>query len=294
MPTGPLKAACGRAGRSWLTRPAGRCAFFAMAVLVPFASGAAAQGKDSSVGIAVLKEHGGGTTALAQPYLDRFVAMAAEQNGWNGAQGRYYTNRSAAEEFMQAQKPHYGILSLAPFLALREKYHLQVIGQVDVSLVGGRQYYIISKTATDLAGCKGKTLASDHLDDPRFIERVVGRGDFKLASFTLVQTQRPLQTIKAVLNGEAVCALIDDAQFTELAHIDGADSVRAVWKSAELPPMAVVAFPAAPAGERKRFQDNLTRVCDDDGRSVCAEVGIRSLKTAGPADYAAVVNAYGK
>ncbi len=253
-----------------------------------------ARADTTSVEIVVLKEHGVGSPSLAQPYLDRFVAIAAEQNDWDGAKGQYFNNRSAAEAFIQTQHPHYGIFSLAAFLALRPKYKLAVIGQVAVSLAGGRQYYLISKSAADLAGCKGKSLASDHTDDPHFIEHVVANGAFTLADFTVVQTQRPLQTIKKVISGEASCALIDDAQLAELPHLEGADGLQTAWKSAELPPMVVAAFPAAPETERKRFQEHLAGLCDDDGQSACAEVGIVSLKASSPADYAAVVAAYGK
>jgi len=253
-----------------------------------------AQADTAVVWILVVKEHGVGSPALAQPYLDRFVAIAAEQNGWADAKGQYYNNRSAAEAFIQAHHPHYGIFSLPAFLALQAKYKLEVIGQVAVSLAGGRQYSLISKSAADLAGCKGKTVVSDHMDDTRFIERVVAGGTFTLADFTVVQSQRPLQTIKKVISGEAVCALIDDAQLAELPHLEGADGLGSVWKSAELPPMIVAAFPAAPTDERKRFQEHLTDLCDNEGQSACAEVGIVSLEAASATDYAAVLTAYGK
>ena len=180
------------------------------------------------------------------------------------------------------------------FLALQAKYKLEVIGQVAVSLAGGRQYSVISKSAGDLAGCKGKSLVSDHTDDARFIERIVAHGKFTLADFTVVQTQRPLQTIKKVLEGEAVCALIDDAQLAELPHLEGGASLHSLWQSAELPPMVVTAFPAAPEGERERFREHLADLCDNEAQSVCAEVGIVSLKAASVSDYAAVVTAYGK
>lgn len=253
-----------------------------------------AQAEPAVVWILVVKEHGVGSPTLVQPYLDRFVAIAAEQNGWADAKGQYYNNRNAAEAFIQTHHPHYGIFSLPAFLALQVKYKLEVIGQVASSLVGGRQYYLISKSAVDFAGCKGKTVASDHTDDPRFVERVVAARKFTLADFTVSQTQRPLQTIKRVINGEAACALIDDAQLAELPHLEGADGLRTVWQSAELPPMVVAAFSAASADERKRFQENLTKLCDNEAQSACAEVGIVSLKAASAADYAAVVAAYGK
>jgi phosphonate ABC transporter substrate-binding protein len=283
-------------GRSVLLRTgAGPLGLVAIAVIVLLESATvSAQADTAAVWILVVKEHGVGSPTLVQPHLDRFVAIAAEQNGWADAKGQYYNARSAAEPFIQAHHPHYGIFSLPVFLALRAKHGLDVLGQVAVSLAGERQYYLISKSAADLAGCKGKTMVSDHTDDPRFIERVVARGEFTLADFTVVKTQRPLQTITKVINDEAVCALIDDAQLAELPHLEGAAGLRTVWKSAELPPMVVAAFPAAPADERKRFQEHLVDLCDKDGQSACAEVGIVSLKAARATDYAAVVAAYGK
>jgi hypothetical protein len=274
---------------------AGRCALVAAAFILLLASPTvSAQADPAVVWILVVKEHGVASPTVVQPYLDRFVTIAAEQNGWAEGKGQYYNNRSAAEAFIQAHHPRYGIFSLPVFLALRAEYKLEVIGQVAVSLAGGRYYYLISKSAAGLAGCRGKTVVSDHMDDTRFIERVVAGEKFALADFSVVQTQRPLQTIKKVINGEAACALIDDAQLAELPHLDGADGLRTVWKSAELPPMVVTAFPTALEADRQRFQEHLASLCDNDGQSVCAEVGIVSLKAASAADYAPVVAAYGE
>jgi ABC transporter, phosphonate, periplasmic substrate-binding protein len=253
----------------------------------------AARAADDLVAIVVLKEHGVGNQALAQPYLDRMLTLAAKQNGWAGARGKYFTSRSAADAFIKSAQPHYGILSLPAFLAMREPYKLTVIGRVAVSLAGGRRYYLISKTARNLNACRGKTLATDHADDPRFIDTIVFDGDAQLADFTLVQTQRPLQTIKAVLTAQAVCALIDDAQKDQLDHLQEKDGLHTAWESDELPPMPVVAFPSAPAVERERFKRNLDKVCDDEGKSACAEVGIDDLTSADDAEYAAIVRSYG-
>ena len=268
-----------------------RCTLAAVLCLHMWVAAAAA---NDAVRILVLKEHGVGSPTLAQPYLDRFVARAAKANDWDGAKGQYFTQRAPAEEFIAAEKPRYGILSLAAFLALRQKYQLSVLGRVSVKLVGGRRYDIISKSATDLKGCLGKTLATDHADDPRFIDRVVARGAFTLSDFTLIHTQRPLQTIKKVLNDEAACALVDDAQVADISHLPEGAALHSVWHSAELPPMVVVAFPGAPADDRERFQKNLRDVCTDGEESACVEVGIVVLEPAGPQDYADVLAAYGK
>lgn len=266
------------------------CAVVAVATVGLGAAESAAQ----AVRIVVLKERGVGSQSVAQPYLNKFIDIAAQENGWSDAKGQYFTTRDAAEAFIATEKPRYGILSLAAFLALRTKHQLTVIGDVDSALAGGRQYFIISRSAADLAGCKGKTLASDHTDDTRFIERVVAAGQFTLKDFTLLRTQRPLQTIRQLLRDEAVCALVDDAQHGELAHIQGAAGIRAVWRSAEFPPLVIVAFPTAPAAERTRFRETLDELCDNGREGICAEVGIVSLKTTDDDAYASVIAAYGK
>lgn len=247
-----------------------------------------------AVGILVLKEHGVGSAAQAQPYVDKFVNAAAKLAGWSSAKGQYVTTRAAGETFIAAEKPHYGIFSLGAFLGLRGKYRLEPIGQVQVARLGGQQYFLISKTAGDIGVCKGKRLATDHADDPKFLEAVVSGGAFKLADFTLVTTTRPMQTIKKVVANEVECALVDDAQVAEMSHLDEAKDLKTIWSSAKLPPVVVVAFPTASATERSRVQQVFTRVCEGEGKQACAEVGLEAIKPASGAEYAAVVGAYGK
>ncbi len=251
--------------------------------------------RDPAVPVLVLKEHGVGSPVQAQPFVDKFIDIAASANEWSGGgRGQYLTDRQGAELYIENDKPHYGIISLGAFLALRQKYKLDVVGQVDSSLIGGREYHVVSATATDLAGCKTKVLASNHTRDDRFVEKIIARGAFKLSDFEIMQTARPLQTIRKVLSGEALCALIDDAQLAELAHIDGGNGLHSVWKSAMLPAMPVVAFPRASEAERTRFSKEMAGICDGDDRKVCEEVGIVALKAATNVDYADVIAAYGE
>lgn len=263
---------------------------FALGALAP----AAAVADGGGVGVLVLREHGVGSAAQAQPYVDKFVALAARQNGWAGAKGQYQTSRGQAEPWIQAQKPHFGILTLPAFLGLKDKHSLDVIGQVTVARAGGQQYSVVGKADGDIGACKGKRLATDHADDPKFIDGVVFGGKFKLADFTLVATTRPLQTLKKVVAGEADCALIDDAQLEEMGRSDETKGLKSVWKSDKLPPMVVVAFPAAPGAERKAFQASFAKICEGEGKATCGEVGIQALKPASASDYAAAVTAYGK
>jgi hypothetical protein len=270
------------------------CLAAALSGLCLTGTASVAQAADGTVHVLIIKEQGVGSAAQAQPYVDRLVGAAGKVNGWAATEGKFATTREAAEEYIHTADPHFGIMTLPAFLSLRGKHQLAVMGQADVSVGNGQQYYIISKTQADLAGCKGKTLASNHVEDARFVNKVLGGSAFTLADFTLMPTKRPVQTIKKVVAGEAECALIDDAQFAELNKIEGTAGIKSVWKSDKLPPMVVVAFPSAPAPERATFQAALGKVCVGDSKAACGEVGIKNLRSAGASDYAAVVAAYDK
>jgi hypothetical protein len=263
-------------------------ALLAGLALTPLAADAGDQ-----VNVLILKEHGVGSSSTAQEYVDKLIAHVAKQNSWSAAEGKYLTSRSMAKTWIGSNDPHYGIISLAAFLNLRSKYKLEVIGSAEVSGGGGQQYFIVSNSQGSLAGCKGKTLGTDHGDDTRFIDKVVGKSDFSLSDFNVEDTRRPMKTVKAAARGEVDCALIDDAQKASLSKVEGGDALRVVWTSDKLPPMAVVAFPSAPSGEKRTFKSNLSKVCSGDGASACKEVGLRSLSSASESDYAEVIKDYG-
>ena len=63
------------------------------------------------VKIVVLKERGVGSAAQAQPFVDKFVTIAQKKNGWAVAKGSYFTERKAAETFIDLDKPQFGFMS---------------------------------------------------------------------------------------------------------------------------------------------------------------------------------------
>src|SRR6185369_3120698 len=99
--------------------------------------------------------------------------------------------------------------------------------------------------------------------------------------FTVDATTRTAQAGHKVANGQAECALIDDAQLAEAQKLDPA--IKSVWSSAKLPSMIVVAFPSAPAAEKATFQGSLGKVCSGGGAQVCKDAGLASLSGTVPA-----------
>jgi len=254
---------------------------------------AAAAPAKTSHSFVVLREYGVGTASRAQPYLDELLRVVAEQNHWSKASGRYFSERASAETFIHDEKPDFGILSLPAYLALKESLSPTVIGEVSSPQAGGRQYFLVSKQAQALDGCVKHRLATTYGADAKFVERVVGGGAFRLADFTLVAAQRPLEPLKQVLRDEADCALIDDAQLAAASHIEHGGELKTVWRSAELPGMAVVAFPRADAAAVKSFKESLAGLCAK-AKQACESVGIDLIRPSTDERYRALLAHYSK
>ncbi len=247
-----------------------------------------------NVHVLILMDNGVGSPGQAQPYVDKLMEAAKAANGWDAVEGKYVTKKKAAKAYIQEKHPQFGIFSLPSFLGMRKDQGLEVVGVADVDAAGGRKYHLVSKTAKDLAGCKGQKVASNHFGQKKFLENVVSSGAFTLKDFEVVKTKRPVQTLKAVVKDEAVCALIDNAQLAELAKVEGGAAVKPVWSSAELPPMAVVAFSGVGAAERAKFKSTLGSLCSGEGKSHCDKVGIKAIRPADDSAFSSVIQTYGK
>ncbi|MBV1860053.1 MAG: hypothetical protein KUG77_16690 [Nannocystaceae bacterium] len=239
----------------------------------------------------VLRENATGSASAAQGYIDDLVAAIARTAGWDNASGKYVTRRSTAEKYVAQSNPQFGIVSLSAYLALKAKYKLSVLGKADIQSGGGHQFFVVSKNQLSLAGCKTKSLGTNH-SDATFIDKIVSGDDFDLSDFEVEDTRRPVKTLKSVIGGEVECALIDDAQLMELQHLDGGLGVHPVWSSVALPPMVVVAFPGADAGARKGLATALESVCEGEGKAACEATSIK-LEIADGTALAEFEKAYG-
>jgi hypothetical protein len=273
-------------------RTSNRCVA-ALAAALGLAVAPALAAAPSAHAFVVLREYGSGTPSRAQPYLDQLLAVVGKQNQWPKVSGRYFAERAPALDYVHQEKPDFGIFSLSAFLSLKSSLSLSVVGEVVSPKAGGTKYYVVSKHASALDGCKSHLLATTFGGDAPFIERVVAHGAFKLADFTLVGAHRPLEPLKQVLRDEAECALIDDAQLEAAHHIEQGDALKPVWQSAELPGMAVVSFARADAAAVTSFKHTLGGLCSS-AHEACATVGIEQIKPAGDDRYRAVLDAYGK
>lgn len=271
------------------------CTLVAAALLVPAAAPvaqAAVVVEADAVGFVVVREAGTGSASTAQSYLDSLLASVARTNGWASATGKYFTKRSKAKKYIEETKPSFGFMSFGAYLGLRKAYDLTPVAVADATAAGGAEYFVISKNQLTLDGCKGKTLATNHAKDAKFIDRIVSGDAFDIADFQLVETTRPVQTLKAVIDGEAECALVDDSQVLAMGTVDGGLMLRPLWSSAKLPAVVVVKFGSAPAEQVESFTTNIEAICEGDGRAACDAAGLKAPRRIEPGAFAAEQTAY--
>jgi len=228
----------------------------------------------------------GASAAQARPYLDRFAALLDQRLGWTGggANFTFVDEAPALGEVLSTHKPGFGLLPPSYFLSLScgKKAQVTPVAAV-VGLAGsgdsaGRYHLVVKRGgATSLEGLKGKRLSSNHLQDSRFLSRVVFDGKVDVdKDFQLRSTSSPITPLKQVDRGEADAALIDDAQLANMKALPFGQDLVAVFSSEELPPFPLVAFEAAsrPA-DRAALRGTLLTLCQSpEGAPVCKEMQI--------------------
>ncbi|MCX4245827.1 hypothetical protein [Paraliomyxa miuraensis] len=247
---------------------------------------------EEPVSIAVISENGTGSTSAAQGYVDSLMEAIGRANDWSTVVGKYFTKRSKAKTFIKESKPSFGFLSFGAYLGLRKAQELQPLAVADATATGGAQYFVVSKEHFTLDECRGQALATNHTGDPRFIDAVVSGDAFDLSDFTVVETKRPVQTLKAVIDGEAACALVDDAQVVAMSKIDGGAMLHPVWGSEKLPAIVVVSFGSAAAKQVESFKGTIEAICEGNGKDVCDAAGLKAPRRVETDAFAAQQTAY--
>jgi ABC-type phosphate/phosphonate transport system substrate-binding protein len=224
-----------------------------------------------------IAEHAGaGATAQnAQPYIDQLLRQIEALAGWapNSAKGVWVDDEKGAEKAIAELKPGYAILDPEVFLALHKKFGLEPIASVKGQTFNKGHYSIVTKNPAikTLADLKGKKVSSNHFSSPRYISRVALEGKVDIEKdWVLEKALSPSKPIKAVINGSADAALIDDEQLAKMKDIEGGEELKAVWTSPALPPTPVVAFGNTKPADRKKMGEVLQKVCSDaKGKAIC-------------------------
>jgi hypothetical protein len=244
----------------------------------------------------------GGTAQQAKPYLDKFFHYVEGALGWpaGSASGDYFDEPKLALDYIKTKQPGYGLLSPSLYLELAcpkgGPEPLAAIVGISGNTSSGRYHVVVKDAAiVKLDDLKGKRLISNHLQNERFITRVVFDGKIDAGKFFQLQpTNSPVKPFKAVDRGEADAALVDDAQLAHMKSLPIGGALKVVYSSQPLPPFPVVAWAGvAKAAEIATMKKTLLGMCGSPtGGEVCKALQINKFDGLDAGAYRVAVQKY--
>jgi len=235
--------------------------------------------------------------------MRRFFKSLSYHNAWapGTLHGKFFKKIAPANAYVKQFKPQYGFLTLPVFLAWKKPYNLKAIGVATTQgnsqwIAASGQYHIISASESSLADCKRKRVISHFWKDSQFLNAVVGGADWNVREFD----EFPLSASDDVLSSlvsvppKADCALVDDAQLGDLKRLAGAEKLKTLWSSAQMPSVVVAQFPSASFEDQHAFKSSFEDVCANNGMLPCAAMGFTSLHVAEAANISALDDMFAK
>jgi len=185
-------------------------------------------------------------------------------------------------QLMAAKHPKFAFTSLGLYLELRSQYSLAPLVQPNIQGRSTERYRVMVKKDSyrNLDELKGKTLGGTVLEEQAFISKIVFAGKYALADyFVLKSSSQAIRALRALDKGELDAMVLNEQQFGGLASLHLDSALEAVFTSAEIPLIGVVANTAATTPEeRVRFGKALVDMCTDaEGKKLCELFGMESF-----------------
>jgi ABC-type phosphate/phosphonate transport system substrate-binding protein len=194
----------------------------------------------------------------------------------------FITKPDECRKQMAEKNPKFAITSLGLYLELRSQHNLVPVVQPRIKGRTSERYRVMVQKDKykSLDELKGKTLGGTVLEEPAFIGKIVFAGKYDPASFFVLKpSNQAIRALRALDKGELDAVIVNEQQFGALGSLHREKPLEAVFESAEIPLMGVVANSAATtAEERARFGKALEGMCTDaEGKKLCELFGVESF-----------------
>jgi phosphonate ABC transporter substrate-binding protein len=218
----------------------------------------------------------GGGPDQAAAYITAFTGYVEKDRGWpaKSSNGTYIEDAAQARKAIAETKPGFGLIPAWLYLELAcGKNAPEPVAAVDgiAGMSDAVRFHVVAKkgTAKTLADLKGKKLISKHVQDHKFVSRVLLGGKVDIDKhFQVKMTFSPSKQFSSLLSGEQDAALVTDE---ELKGKPKELELTTVFTSEPVAPFPLVAFPneVKPA-DRDGVKKTLVGMCASaDGKDVC-------------------------
>jgi len=240
-----------------------------------------------------------GSSAGAKAYMAPFFRRIESLAGWPAAtlNGSFHPSYSGCMSQIRSSRPGFAVVSLGVYLEQRRRFKMRVLGRVDILYGAGSRLYLVVKKGSyaSLAQLKGKRLTSDHLEESKFLSKVMFGGKIDVTKhFKLKKVRAATKGMRDVKRGRADATIINDEQLRIMKR-RGYPLV-VLHKSPPLPGAPLVALGRyARSGDVKKMKKVAGAMCSGAlGRSLCRKTGIKSARRATDSTYARMVRLFGK
>jgi hypothetical protein len=212
----------------------------------------------------------------------------------NSFNSLFTTKLDECRKQMAEKNPKFAITSLGLYLELRSQHNLVPVVQPKIKGSTSERYRVITQKGKykSLDELKGKSLGGTALEEPVFAGKIVFAGKYDPASFFVLKpSNQAIRALRSLDKGELDAVILNEQQFGGLASLQMKTTLEAVFTSAEIPLMGVVANNAnTTAEERARFAKALEGMCaDTEGKKLCELFGVESFATVDAAVFEPMV-----
>jgi hypothetical protein len=237
-----------------------------------------------------------GTSAQAQPYIDRMLRHLEGKLGWpaGSMSGRYLPDGVQGAAELASAAPGLALVDPSVYAGRQKALGMKVIAKVEVNGRGEETYSVVVRKGGpgSLAELKGKTVAGAVVYDPRYVANVIMDGALGAGDIRTVPEKRPLKALRDVARGTVDAAVVDRAVIEHLAELDFAGEVVVLHTSKPVPAPAVVVLGAG-VPHAAALAGALVGMCGrPDGAELCRTLTLTSIKAASDADYAPLLKRY--
>lgn len=237
-----------------------------------------------------------GTTSQAQPVLNDLFRTLEKQLGWpaDSIQGAYYPDAGEGLEHIKQMNPGFAVVTHQMYAQHRRDMKMQVIAGFEMADGALSRFHLVARKEggpTKIEELAGKTIASPHLEETLFAEKIIFDGQLSLGSGTdaakAIDVRSPLSALRKVHRGQADAALVDEPVVRQLSSLPFGSELEVIYSSEELPPLPVVALGSSNASDRGSMAKALTSLCEgSEGAALCKSLRVRTIRPASDKTYA--------
>lgn len=250
--------------------------------------------------IVVVQSGGPSASEQAQQQIDRLAKQIAATAGWdvNTVSGKYFDNNMEAAEYVKKNKPAFVLGDLGFYLEFRDQLDLKVFNQATLRGKNDVTFYVVAQKNSfkSLDDLKGKTLCGTHLENPKYIERIVFEGAISLGDDVKVTKQRSLRSLRKLAKGEADAVLLDEKEHSSLKSGGlpfEADFVT-IFTSKPVPNNGFMTVGNTASSEDiKAFTEAAKNFCEyQDAKEICKDFDIQGFKPINDSFFSEIRNQY--